>query len=257
MKLKGKHILITRPEPENQLSSQYFSSLGVEVNSLPMMSIEPLTQPQEHAYIQSQIFNLDIYNKVIFVSKNAVRHGIEWIDHCWPQLPIGIEWIGIGEGTVNLLNQLGDHLGIVAPPPIKQKEGYTSENLLEQQSLQNVDGEKILILRGDGGRTRLATSLEKRGAIVNSLALYKRAKIAYSLRQISTADSVDLICITSVEGLENLIETLTFMNKNWFNKLMVTPSQRVADKAKNLGWQDVINAQGADDNSLLAALVKL
>lgn len=257
MSLSGKHILITRPEPENELSYKYFSSLGAKVSCLPMMSITPLEQPEQKAHIQSQIFDLDLYDKVIFVSKNAVRCGIEWIDHCWPQLPIDIEWIGIGEGTVNLLNQQAGYLGIKAKTPANKLGSYTSETLLAQDNLQNVNGQKILILRGEGGRTKLAAGLSDRGAMVNSLALYKREKIPYSLEQVSIAETADIICITSVEGLENFMETLAALQKSWFHKTMITPSDRVAQTAKSLGWQQVINAQGADDKNLHNAITQL
>lgn len=258
MKLDGKHLLITRPEPENTLSCSFFEAAGAEVTSLPVMEIAPLEE--KHSSIQSQLFELDNYNKVIFISKNAVRHGVEWIDHCWPQLPVGIEWIGIGDGTTQLLNELGYPLGIQAKSiqlAAENGDVSVSEALVQSPSFQQVENEKILIVKGSGGRELLADTLKQRGANVNSLALYKRAKITYSLERLEKADSADIICITSAEGLENLVEMLSNRNKNWFNKTLITPSQRVADKAKSLGWNNVINAHGADDNRLMTAIIQL
>lgn len=253
MQLTGKHILITRPQPENLLSCETFRQWGARALPLPMMKIEALTA--KRAYIQSQIFNLDLYDKVIFISKNAVRHGVEWIDDCWPMLPVGITWVGIGKGTSELLNELGFDLGITAVS--MEQSGHTSEALLSQPLMNEVGGQKILIIGGEGGRTKLESTLVERGASVNHLALYTRNKIDYEPEQVAEVESCEVILITSGEGLENLVDTLSQHNKNWLNKLLLTPSQRVTDIALQLGWKNVINANGADDNSLYATLTQL
>ncbi|TBR44365.1 uroporphyrinogen-III synthase [Marinomonas agarivorans] len=258
MNLQGKHILITRPEPENQISCLFFQTAGAKVTSLPMLSITPLSEKE--ASIRAQIFELDQYNKVIFISKNAVRHGVEWIDYCWPQLPIGIQWVGIGEGTTTLLNELGSTLGIQAKhTPFIGKNGdlNISENLLSQPEFQTIQGERILIIKGEGGRQLLASTLSERGAQVNELALYKRDKITYSLVKIRTAATADFICVTSTESLENLTTILANLAQDWFKKILVVPSQRVAQEAKKMGWEHIINAHGADDKSLMAAISDL
>lgn len=258
MELTGKHILITRPEPENEASRLFFQNMGANVTSLPMLAITPLTE--QEAFIRSQIFELDNYKKVIFISKNAVRHGIDWIDHCWPQAPIGIQWIGIGAGTTTLLNTLGLSLGIAAkhsPSVAENGDMNISENLLRLPEFEHIDAEKILIIKGVGGRQWLADSLSKRGAQVNELALYKREKITYSLIDLTKVANIDLILVTSTEGLENLTSTLSSFNLNWFNKTLVTPSQRVTEQAMTLGWKHIVNAHGADDTSLMTAISEL
>ena len=253
MQLTGKHILITRPQPENQTSCERFAEWGLNPIALPMMTIDALTE--QKTYIQSQIFDLDLYDKVIFISKNAVRHGVEWIDTCWPMLPIGITWIGIGKGTSELLNQLGCDLGIQALTT--DQSGQTSEDLLAQPILQSVAGQKILIMGGEGGRTKLENTLVNRGAQVNHLPLYRRNKLDYDAEQVAEAESCEVVLITSGEGLDNLVDTLSQHNKNWLHKLMLTPSERVTQIAIQLGWKNVINANGADDNSLYATLTQL
>jgi len=253
MQLSGKHILITRPEPENTLSCERFQTWGAHSLSLPMIEIDALTE--QNAAIQSHIFDLDLYDQVIFISKNAVRYGIEWIEDCWPMLPVGINWVGIGKGTTDFINELGFDLGIKAQE--HALSGNTSEALLNQESMQKVSGQKILIMGGEGGRTKLADTLLERGAQVKHLALYSRNKINYDLEQVAEAENCEVILITSGEGLENLVDTLSQHNKNWLHKLILTPSQRVTDMAIELGWKNVVNANGADDNSIYAALTQL
>ncbi|TBR36005.1 uroporphyrinogen-III synthase, partial [Marinomonas agarivorans] len=59
MNLQGKHILITRPEPENQIGCLFFQPAGAKVTSLPMLIITPLSEKE--ASIRALIFELDHY----------------------------------------------------------------------------------------------------------------------------------------------------------------------------------------------------
>ena len=117
-----------------------------------------------------------------------------------------------------------------------------------------MENKKVLIIRGEGGRPTLGDSLEQRGAKVNYLNLYERTSLDYSKSQLSQADSANLILITSGEGLENLQASLAKNVKMWCDKTIIAPSQRVAEMAIRHGWQSVVQAPGADDNSILQAI---
>ncbi|MFT2112192.1 uroporphyrinogen-III synthase [Marinomonas sp. 2405UD68-3] len=246
MQVSGKTIVVTRPEPENTNSCAFFESLGAHPISLPMMAIRPITDPQKRASIQSKIFDIDLYDFVIFVSKNAVREASEWLDRCWPMLPEAIQWIGIGQGTTKRLLEEGI--------PATTNAGQTSEDLLQWPLLSELQEKKVLIIKGEGGRTTLSDSLSQRGAKVNDLSLYERIPLNYSEKQLSQADTADLILITSGEGLENLQASLAKHAKVWCDKTIITPSERVAELAIHYGWTSVFQAAGADDNSILQAI---
>ncbi len=85
--MQNGRILITRPEPENTLSCERLHSLGWSTVPLPMLEIAPITEATQRAAIRSQIFNIDVFDYVIFVSKNAARLACDWLDACWPMLP--------------------------------------------------------------------------------------------------------------------------------------------------------------------------
>ena len=101
------HILITRPEPENTLSCERIVTHGWTAVPLPMLDIAPIEDAQQRAAIRSQIFDIDTFQYVIFVSKNAARLAADWLDTCWPMLPVGVHWIGIGQGTTQALLEAG------------------------------------------------------------------------------------------------------------------------------------------------------
>ncbi|MEO9275658.1 uroporphyrinogen-III synthase [Marinomonas sp. 5E14-1] len=243
--MQNCHILITRPEPENTLSCERLTALGAQPITLPMLEIKALDSPADKAKIQSQIFNIDEFHYVIFVSKNAARLAADWLDTCWPMLPEKVHWIGIGQGTTQtLINE-----GI----PALSNPGNTSEALLEWMKPVKMTDQKVLIVRGIGGRTTLGDKLEEKGAKVSYLSLYERKKPEYKAQTFFMLPDIDLIWVTSGDNLINLSEYTEQYKPDWKTLPILTPSLRVNQQAINMGWINALCADGADDNSLLKA----
>lgn len=238
-------ILITRPEPENTLTCERVRAHGWTAVSLPMLDIAPLDNADQQAQIRSQVFDIDTFDYVIFVSKNAARFACEWLDACWPMLPIGVHWIGIGEGTTNTLREEG--------VPALSNPGHTTEALLDWLKPAKMTNQKILIVRGLGGRPELGLKLEERGAKVSYLSLYERKKPHYHAQTFFMLPDINLIWVTSGESLSNLSEYVTLHTPEWKTLPILTPSIRVNQQAIEMGWINASCAQGADDNSLIKA----
>ena len=184
-------ILITRPEPENSLSRERVRAYGWVAVPLPMLEITPVEDINKKAIIRAQIFDIDTFDYVIFVSKNAARLACDWLDECWPMLPINIHWIGIGQGTTQtLLNE-----GV----PALSNPGHTTEALLEWLKTARMKDQKVLIVRGEGGRPELANKLEERGAKVSYLSLYDRKKPIYNAQTINMLPEINLKRLTRGE----------------------------------------------------------
>lgn len=163
-------------------------------------------------------------------------------------LPAQLHWIGIGKGTTKTLNDLGF--------PALSNPGFTSEALLNWLKPVKLTDEKILIVRGEGGRPTLADGLEAKGASVDLLELYKRIKPNYSAQTFLFLDEPDLIWSTSEDSLRNLTQDIMQYQASWLDKPIFVPSQRVADTASELGWKNIINANGADDSRLTEATLQ-
>ncbi|WP_286240431.1 uroporphyrinogen-III synthase [Neptuniibacter halophilus] len=254
--LANLRVLVTRPAHQAAALLQQLQALGASPVPCPLLEICPVSEadPDYHP-LKQQIMDLDLYQHVIFISPNAARIGCDWIDQYWPQLPVGIQWLAIGrQSAEQLLNY-----GIAA---YHSPLGYDSEALLASPALQQVAGERILIMRGQGGREKLASTLRARGAEVSYAELYRRQCPDYSaaeLKQCLFSQPLDVILISSGEGLSNLLRitatTPELSRDSLFNCHLVVPSERVQQDAKEAGFKRVTTASGPDDASMISALM--
>lgn len=247
-------ILVTRPRHQAAGQAELLTSMGAQPVLLPLLEITPTSEDDsQYPLLKSRILDLDLYHKIIFVSANAVHTGMDLIDQYWPQLPVGIEWLAIGKQTCQQLS----HYGISATPP---EQGYDSEALLQLPALQQLEDQRILIMRGTGGRELLAEQLQARGARVDYADLYQRTAPDYTSAQISSTignKDVAAALITSGEALHNLDQLLQQQPQLNFLKtaLIVVPSSRIASLARPLGYTRVIVANGPDDRSMAEAVL--
>ncbi len=254
--LNEQRVLVTRPAHQADPLCRLLSNAGAETVRFPTLEIASADDSNDaHQALKSCFLELDNYYAVIFVSANAARFGSDWIDTYWPQLPVGIHWLAVGDATARSLNEQNIASSSAAG-------GMNTESLLQLPELQQLNGQRILICRGVGGRELLAETLISRGARVDYAELYRRITPEYDdpdVESIIYNLLPSVIFVTSVKILENLdrlcrgkhgrlpIEQLQQI-------LMIVPSQRVADRAVELGYRDVKIAKNATDQAMINAL---
>jgi uroporphyrinogen-III synthase len=260
-------VVITRPEAQAAVWHEQLQALGFHCARLNLLEISPVVDEDKIRAIKNKILDFDLYQKVIFVSQNAVDYGMEWLEDYWPQLPVGIDFFAVGATTAKKLASYGVAVQDLA---VSASGGMTSEDLLGAEHLQEVDGEKILIFRGCGGRGHLADELRKRGAWVDYCELYERTLPAVAGEQlqqllVSTDASAAQIILSlhSGESLQNLLALLAQLPaaqqeqaRAWMqHNLLLVPSQRVVAAAQDAGFKRIICAENATDNAMTAALL--
>jgi uroporphyrinogen-III synthase len=242
-------VLVTRPEGQGDALIAEVAARGLGVHSLPLLQLLPVAEPAPAQ--RQRVLDLDHYQHLIFVSGNAVRYGMAWIESCWPQLPAGLCWYAVGEATARSLSAYG--VNAITPGAV-----MTSEGLLGLPQLQTVSGERILIVKGEGGRSTMSEELGRRGARVDELACYRRAVPAYDPGEVALRLSqwgIALVMISSGEGLENLLALLSPAETTKFNHItLLVPSDRVARMARLAGFSRVITAENASDSAMLRTL---
>lgn len=245
--LSAVKALVTRPEPQaRQLADAIIRQQGQAV-VMPMIDIRPLPETQA---MRDTVLDLDQYDKIIVTSRPAAQLGMELLERYWPQFPAHLQWFAIGKSTAH---DLADYM----IKPVYPEGGVDSEALLATPELQAIAGEKILILKGQHGRTLLQQELTARGAQVDTLEVYQRQRSAYPeyelVKQLES-NRINVILCGSGETVTHLGHYLPEPDRSDY--LVIVPSERVARHALALGFQQVHNANGASHQAMLSALAE-
>ncbi|KPQ28679.1 MAG: uroporphyrinogen-III synthase [Marinobacter excellens HL-55] len=214
---------------------------------MPLVAREPLAETPER---RSLLQELDNFTHIIAVSPYAARLLLDEIEQWWPQMPVGIQWYGVGAGTAAVFTERGLR-------PRKPPQGWTSEALLALPSLQRLEHERVLLARGEQGRELIRQTLEHRGAKVTALPLYRRFRPYYAPEQIQDNFSVfrpDVIIALSGETLNNLIDIGSGYPQAVFDALLVVPAERITEQARIAGFINLLIPDGLTDANLVASV---
>ncbi len=252
--LAGLNVLVTRPRHQAAEWQKTLHEQGANTQVAPMLAIQPVSAAAHLQAIKNVILDLDLYQTAIFVSQNAVSYGCDWIDRYWPQLPVGVQWLAVGKKTAESLRREGFD--------VRSAEGeMNSEALLKLPDLQNVQGQRVLIFRGRGGRPHIADVLTERGAKVDHCELYDRLVPEEAPGQLAAMQWPDqetlVLSVHSGESLNNLWECIPQSESALYLQLPVLlPGERVAELAEKAGFKHIIVAENATSESMLAALIQ-
>jgi uroporphyrinogen-III synthase len=241
--LAGLKIVVTRPRDQAVQLARSIAQAGGEPLLFPLLDI---TAVQDSRELHEQISRLAQYNLAIFISPNAVNFGIAAI-RAVGNIPPKLKIATIGQGSAKALRELGI-ASVIAPT-----ERFDSEGLLALPELANISGWRVMIFRGDGGRELLGDTLKARDATVEYATCYVRSKPQQDAGMWLDAKP-DAITVTSSEALGYLWEMLDDKARAALrNTPIFVPHQRIAELARQQGWQHV-RLTGSGDDGLLSAL---
>jgi uroporphyrinogen-III synthase len=248
-------VVITRPRAQAAPLAAAVAALGRTPVLLPLLEISPLP---DQLPLQSVLADLAGYALVAFVSPNAIDAAFAHIA-AWPA---GVMLAVLGEGSRAALAAHGvtDANARIASPGLDA--GSDSESLLRTLDLPALAGRRVLIVRGESGRELMADGFTAAGAMVTTVAAYRRrvppldAGLAAQLHALLDGSN-DWIVTSSeaLRGLMALVEQLEpastvskLQQQHW-----IVPHARIAESARALGLYRV-TLTGSGDVRLLAAL---
>ncbi|MDH5544828.1 MAG: uroporphyrinogen-III synthase [Gammaproteobacteria bacterium] len=249
--LTGLSVLVTRPEHQASAMRALIEIVGGKSILFPVLEI---VDPDDLGPIQDTIRQLDKFDIAIFISPNAAEKALNLVRKTrqWPKT---LSVAAVGKGSARTLKNLG------ILPDIFPSTKFNSEALLEMPQMQDVAGKKIVIFRGEGGRELLAETLKSRGAEVIYAECYKRGKPKGDVSALMRAwarGGIDIITVTSNEGLSNLYDMVGQLGRHWLQKTpLVVVSERAEVLAKELGFKsDIIIAPQASDDAIVESIIK-
>ncbi|MFA5018597.1 MAG: uroporphyrinogen-III synthase [Methylobacter sp.] len=246
--LNGACVLVTRPEHQAGNLSRLIEQRGGIAVRFPTLEIVS----RDDDRIKSTLANLDGFQWVVFISANAVNFALKANSGKIPRTK-SVRFAAVGQATAQAMKMAG------LPVDLVPEYGYNSEALLEMPQLQQVEGQNCLIVRGEGGREQLATTLRSRGAEVDYLEVYKRIiprMDSSPVVELLAQHRLDVITVTSAEALQNL--SLMLGEKN--NKLLsliplVVVSDRIRCLAADMGFNRITVTDSPIDTAILETVI--
>ncbi|HSS46776.1 MAG TPA: uroporphyrinogen-III synthase [Burkholderiales bacterium] len=247
--LSGCNIVVTRPQDQAKELADLIRAEGGCAILFPALEI---IEAEDLRPLHQLIGRLEQFDLAIFISANAANKGMSEI-MARRALPDTLQIAAIGAGSQKALQRFGAKQVIY---PVSRSD---SEALLELPQLRDVAEKRIVIFRGQGGRELLGEMLAKRGARVEYVECYRRAKPDADpapLKRLWADDKLHAITVTSSEGLRNLFEMMDETGRELLKKTpLFVPHPRIAEAARELGLANpVVTAAG--DAGLVKGLVE-
>jgi len=235
MSLEGRGVLVTRPWEQALVLTAMIEKAGGRAIVFPALEIVDLPPPAALARLQE-------FDLAVFISPTAAIRALRHVRE-WPQ---ALRAAAVGAGTRRELEAQG-LAGVVAP-----QAAADSEALLALPALAQVAGKRVVIFRGEGGRTLLGDTLRSRGALVEYAECYRRVRPrADATPLLAQWQGVHAVTVSSAEGLDNLF---ALFGDAGAARLCTTPMfvghERVAARARTRGVREAVVAGPADAEML-------
>jgi len=251
LQLRGVGVMVTRPRHQAEPLARRLEAAGARVVRFPALEI---AQPADLRPALGTIERLAGAHLAVFVSANAVTRAMLLVAARggWPR---GVRAAAIGAATAAALERWG------LDDVLRPAQAYDSEALLALPALQAsaLAGRRVVVFRGEGGRELLERTLAERGAQVESAVVYRRERPRVGARALGEARrGVDVVVVTSGEGLRNLFELTEPLGREWLRaRRLVVVGERTAALARALGVRRApVVAARADEAELVAAVVR-
>ena len=170
-------VVITRPAGQSAALAAQLEAAGIATLDFPLIEIAPAG---DVAALHAALGALERYALVVFVSPNAVDYAFAEFGSIWPHaLPVGV----VGPGSVAALARHGvdaPAYRVISPSGGADDDAarFDSEALFAaidaSVGAASLEGKRVLIVRGDGGREWLADRLREGGVEVETVAAYRR-----------------------------------------------------------------------------------
>ena len=201
--LVGRRIAITRPAEQAAGLTQALEALGAQVTPLGAIAIVPIADP---APLDAAIAQLASYDWLVFTSVNGVRafaRRLAATGHAWGERGAA-RVAAIGPATADSLVAQGVVVDLLP-------DAYVAEGILatlEQRG--EIAWRRFLLPRADIAREALAHELQRQGAQVDEIAVYRtvtRPVPAEALRRaLLGAERVDAITFTSSSTVRGFLQ---------------------------------------------------
>jgi len=246
--LAGLTVVVTRPRRQAGPFLDAVTTAGAIAIALPSIEIQPVRL----GAADRERCRPDAHDWTIYTSANAVEASFEQLAP-----PLRCRVAAVGRATARALESHGI---VVHALPAGRAD---SEGLLALPVFATLEGKRVLIVRGTGGREFLREQLQSRGASVQVAEVYRREAappdpdaLAALASALSRDASRAVVAATSVEVLDGLLDTLPdALGERVRTCALLVPGARVAHAAAERRWAGpILVSPTAEDAVMLTTL---
>lgn len=244
--LAGASVVVTRPSAAAAALKRRIVVLGGAALALPGVSVRGADDTAAARIALREARNADI---AIFISPNAVRHAFALLPGL--RFARATQVCAVGGATARALARRG-LAGAIWPADRQDSEG-----LLALPLFARVSRRRVALIGAPGGRDVLATTLHSRGAVLQSIHVYRRTAPRWNRRHLDALERAAAPMLTLLSSAEVLAHLRRGLPPALFAKLAtgecIVSSLRLAQAAREAGFARVHVAASAGAHDMLAA----
>ena len=198
--LFGKRVLVTRAKNQASELSNLIRARGGEPIECPTIDIGP---PDDWTEVDDAIDQLAAYQWLVFTSVNGVKALMQRLWHRGrdARALAGAQVCCIGPRTAEEVRRFGVHADLVP-------DTYQAEGLIEVLKRAGMSGQRVLIARAAQAREILPDELERLGARVRVVKVYKTVAPEIGrerVRQLFHDRLIDVVTFASSSTVRNFV----------------------------------------------------
>ncbi len=238
-------VAITRPINQAKKLTQLIQAAGGNVISFPLIEITAL---DDYTAFEQIVADINSFDWILFISSNAVENSMPRLIK--QGIPKHLKFAAIGPTTAKILQLFGINEVLIP------QDRFDSESLLSLPAMKIMQGKKVMIVRGIGGRDVLANTLTERGAIITFAECYQRVNPqtnCHVLEQAYKDGKLHAIVVTSSEAMRYLLAMAG--ESNWLKQITICVNHaRVAEQPLEMELKVKV-AKAPGDEAMLATLI--
>ncbi len=240
--LEGRAVLVTRPARDASKLMRAVEAAGGVPICQPGIEVLPTASPEGRALVSA----IGTGEAIVLTSRNALERALELRPlESWPD---DLTVFAVGETTKAAAEQAG-FVNVRAPTV-----GTGAMALLPQLRDLDPPPKRVVMLAAPGGQTDLLKALDAE-TIPSALAFIYERRPAARVPGVAAAIRKHAATLIVIASSSAILDAVTSLFPDLTTCPLVVPSDRVALRARALGYERTRVAAGPDDDALLAAAI--
>ena len=251
--LFGHRVVVTRTRQQASVLSSQLTELGAEVLEIPTIRIE---DPDDKITLKDGLLGLGSYQWLIFTSPNGVERFFVYFFKAFDDIRDigGCRIAAIGPATAAKLKDL--HLNIDLMP-----EDYTAAGVakaFQESKDYTIENENVALFRAQVANPELPQALEKLGAIVDDIPVYKTVPETEDVNGVVSmmeevgADWITFTSSSTVENFNARFGIVQSLEQHGMKPISIGPE--TSKTLRDLGVEPAIEASAHTISGVVAAL---